>query len=78
MESVETGGAALVNAMRAAAKRAPCDALPLYFHKLTPRAANPAALREDLGAKLWRYSADAIAQLPPAPPAVEVSHAASA
>lgn len=74
MESVETGGAALVNAMRAA-ESASGETLPLYFHKLNPRAANPAALREDLAAKLWDYSAEAIARI--STPS-EVSHAATA
>ena len=74
MDSVETGGAALVNAMRAT-ESASGDAVPLYFHKREARAANPAALREDLAAKLWQYSVDAIARVPSAS---EVSHGATA
>lgn len=56
MKPVESGGATLVNAATV-----PINAsTPLYFHELKPRAANPAALREDLARKLWEFSERAV------------------
>jgi len=58
MASVEVGGARLKHA--ATVELSGGDA-PLYFDRETPRAANPAGLREDLATELWDYSMTAIA-----------------
>jgi NAD(P)-dependent dehydrogenase (short-subunit alcohol dehydrogenase family) len=55
MRSVEEGAEPLV-----LATNAPAADLPLYFHRLAPRAPNPLALREDLGRELWEASERAI------------------
>ena len=58
MKPVEVGGERLVHAATVPLEG---DGAPLYFHKQAPRAANPAALREDLAAELWAYSLRAVA-----------------
>ena len=55
--TAEVGGARLAHAATVALGG---DAPPLYFDKQVPRAANPAALREDLAAELWGYSERAV------------------
>lgn len=76
MEPVETGGDRLVHAARV--KPAADGSLPLYFHDRKERAANPLALSENLATDLWRYSAEALAQVHNAEQASEGLHAATA
>jgi retinol dehydrogenase-12 len=62
MKPVEVGGGYLVHAAEVALEG---DDAPLYFDKGHAKATNPLALREDLAAQLWDYSADALARACP-------------
>jgi retinol dehydrogenase-12 len=57
MKPVAVGGERLAHAATVPLEG---DDAPLYFDKQVARAANPAALREDLAAELWAYSTRAV------------------
>ncbi|HSO39103.1 MAG TPA: SDR family NAD(P)-dependent oxidoreductase [Labilithrix sp.] len=59
MKPVEIGGGYLVHAAEVALEG---DDAPIYFDKGQAKPANPLALREDLAAQLWDYSAAAVAR----------------
>jgi NAD(P)-dependent dehydrogenase (short-subunit alcohol dehydrogenase family) len=59
MKPVEVGGRYLAHAAKVALEG---EDAPIYFDKGNATATNPLALREDLAAQLWDYSAEAVAR----------------